>query len=362
MAGRNPRVALVSGVGGQEGAYLTDLLVQKGYRVHGLARSASKTAGAASHSQGGLKQLAPAVVIHNADLTDFASLVRVITEIQPDEIYNLAEQNDVQVSFASPEHTANAEALGVLRLLEAICTLGLQQKTRFYQASTSGLFGLGGGVVPRDASDFRPRSPCSVAKLYAYWTVVNYREAHGLHASNAILASHDDPLSDGALVTHRITREVAAVRLGLQTRLCLGNLDSRRDWCHARDYAQGAWLMLQQDEPGDYVLAMGEAVSVRAFVTRAFQEAGAVVEWEGAGLNEKGVCGETGNILVEVDPRLVRPAGVDFLSDDAARARTKLGWTPGAPWDVLCAELVAADLQAIRDGGVPPVEARSTRF
>ena len=341
------KVALITGVTGQDGAYLAELLLEKGYTVHGIKRrSSSFNTGRVEHLYQDPHEPNQQFILHYGDMTDATNLIRVVQETQPDEIYNLAAQSHVQVSFETAEYTANADALGALRLLEAIRLLGLAGKTRFYQASTSELYGR--SPPPQsEETPFQPRSPYAVAKLYAYWIVVNYREAYGLHASNGILFNHESPLRGETFVTRKITRGVAAIKLGLQDRLYLGNLDARRDWGHAREYVQGMWLMLQQERPDDYVLATGVAHTVRDFVARAFAEAEMAIAWEGAGADEKGVDAETGRVLVEVDPRYFRPTEVDALVGDASKARAALGWTHGTDFAALCAEMVREDLVAV---------------
>jgi GDPmannose 4,6-dehydratase len=349
MTTSNPRkVALVTGVTGQDGAYLSELLLDKGYEVHGIKRrSSSFNTGRVEHLYQDPHEGDPKYILHYGDLTDSTNLIRIVQMVQPDELYNLAAQSHVQVSFETPEYTANADAVGTLRLLEAIRILGLEKKTRFYQASTSELYGKVQAVPQNESTPFYPRSPYAVAKLYAYWTVVNYREAYGIHASNGILFNHESPLRGETFVTRKITRAVAAIHHGFQDRLYLGNLDARRDWGHAREFVQGMWLMLQQDEPDDYVLATGETTQVRAFVTHAFAQIGVTVEWRGAGVDETGVDAKTGRVLVEVDRRYFRPTEVDLLIGDATKARAKLGWTHKTPWRDLCEEMVREDLIAV---------------
>jgi len=353
MTENSGKVALITGVTGQDGAYLSRLLLDKGYTVHGVKRRSS------SFNTGRIEDIYedPHVehqrfTLHYGDLTDATNLIRIVQEVQPDEIYNLAAQSHVQVSFETPEYTANADAIGTLRLLEAIRILGLEDKTRFYQASTSELYGLVQEVPQRETTPFYPRSPYAVAKLYAYWITVNYREAYGLHASNGILFNHESPLRGETFVTRKITRAAAAIALGRQDRLYLGNLDARRDWGHAREYAEGMWRMLQQYQPDDYVLATGETTDVRQFVRWAFEDAGIAIEFRGEGVDEKGYCRETGKCLVEVDPRYFRPTEVDLLIGDPAKAREKLGWTHATPVRELVREMVAADLDVMRDAPI----------
>lgn len=339
------KVALITGVTGQDGAYLTELLLSKGYVVHGLKRRSS------SFNTGRIEQFYQdpheddrRLVLHYGDLTDSTNLIRIVQQVRPDEIYNLAAQSHVAVSFETPEYTANADAVGTLRLLEAIRILGLEKTTRFYQASTSELYGLVQEVPQSETTPFYPRSPYGVAKLYSYWIVVNYREAYGIHASNGILFNHESPLRGETFVTRKITRAVAAIKLGYEERLYLGNIDAKRDWGHAREYVRGMWMMLQQDEPDDYVLATGETTVVRDFVTEAFAQTGVTLRWEGEGVNERGLCAETGRVYVEIDPRYFRPTEVDLLIGNPTKAKAKLGWTHETKWQQLCAEMVAADL------------------
>jgi len=346
----NKKVALITGVTGQDGAYLSELLLGKGYEVHGIKRrSSSFNTGRIEHLYQDPHAGEPKYILHFGDLTDSTNLIRIIQQVQPDEIYNLAAQSHVQVSFETPEYTANADAVGTLRLLEAIRILGLEQKSRFYQASTSELYGKVQEVPQRETTPFYPRSPYGVAKLYAYWIAVNYREAYGIHASNGILFNHESPLRGETFVTRKITRAVAAIHHGFQDKLYLGNLDARRDWGHAREYVQGMWLMLQQDEPDDYVLATGETIQVREFVTQAFAQTGVALDWRGAGVDEQGLDAKTGRVVVEVDRRYFRPTEVDLLIGDPTKARTKLGWTHKTPWRDLCAEMVAADLIVVAE-------------
>lgn len=343
------KTALITGVTGQDGAYLAKYLLGKGYQVHGLKRRSS------SFNTGRIEELYqdphegnPQLILHYGDLTDSANLVSTIQKVQPDEIYNLAAQSHVAVSFEAPEYTANSDATGVLRLLEAIRILGLERKTRFYQASTSELYGKVQEIPQRETTPFYPRSPYAVAKLYAYWITVNYREAYGIHASNGILFNHESPMRGETFVTRKITRAAAAIKLGQQDRLYLGNLDARRDWGHARDYVHGMWAILQQDKPDDYVLATGEATSVRQFVEWAFSDAGIALRWEGEGIDEKGFCIASGQCRVEVDPRYFRPTEVDILIGDATKARRQLGWQPETSVRDLVREMVAADINALQ--------------
>ncbi|MDP3660629.1 GDP-mannose 4,6-dehydratase [Phenylobacterium sp.] len=339
------KTALITGVTGQDGAYLSELLLAKGYTVHGLKRrSSSFNTGRIEHLYQDPHEADPRYILHFGDLTDSTNLIRIVQQVQPDEIYNLAAQSHVQVSFETPEYTANADAVGTLRLLEAIRILGLGQRTRFYQASTSELYGKVQEVPQSETTPFYPRSPYGVAKLYAYWITVNYREAYGMHASNGILFNHESPLRGETFVTRKISRAAAAIKLGLQDRLYLGNLHAKRDWGHAREYVEGMWRMLQQDAPDDYVLATGETTMVRDFVEAAFQEVDIQLNWSGDGADEKGVCAKTGRVLVEVDPRYYRPTEVDLLLGDPTKAREKLGWSCKIGWRELCAEMVRADL------------------
>lgn len=339
------KVALVTGVTGQDGAYLSELLLDKGYTVHGVKRrSSSFNTGRIEHLYQDPHEKNPRFILHYGDLTDSTNLIRLVQETQPDEIYNLAAMSHVQVSFETPEYTANADAMGTLRILEAIRILGLEKKTKFYQASTSELYGLVQEVPQSETTPFYPRSPYAVAKMYGYWIVVNYREAYGIHASNGILFNHESPLRGETFVTRKITRAVAAIKHGFQETLYLGNIDAKRDWGHAREYVRGMWLMLQQNEPDDYVLATGETTVIRDFVTHAFAQIDVALRWEGEGVNEKGICTETGKTLVAIDPRYFRPTEVDLLIGNPAKAKEKLGWTHDIKWQALCAEMVAADL------------------
>ncbi len=349
--GNMRKVALITGATGQDGAYLSELLLEKGYLVHGLKRrSSSFNTERVEHLYQDPHEPDQRFVLHYGDLTDSTNLIRIIQQVQPDEIYNLAAQSHVLVSFETPEYTANADAIGTLRLLEAIRILGLTEKTRFYQASTSEMYGLVQEVPQSETTPFYPRSPYGVAKLYAYWIVVNYREAYGMHASNGILFNHESPLRGETFVTRKITRAVAAIKLGLQDRLYLGNLDAKRDWGHAREYVRGMWLMLQQEKPDDYVLATGETHSVREFVEMAFREIGIAIEWRGKDVDEKGIDSASGKILVEIDPRYFRPTEVDLLIGNPAKAKTKLGWTHKTDLAGLCKEMVAADIAAVAKG------------
>jgi GDPmannose 4,6-dehydratase len=345
------KVALITGVTGQDGAYLAAFLLEKGYVVHGVKRRASSfNTGRVDHLYRDPHEHATRFFLHHGDLTDATNLIRLVQETRPDEIYNLAAQTHVQVSFETAEYTANADALGTLRLLEAVRILGLGGRTRFYQASTSELFGQAPEAPQRETTPFYPRSPYAVAKLYAYWITVNYREAYGYHASNGILFNHESPLRGETFVTRKVTRAVAAIALGLQERLYLGNLDARRDWGHARDYVEGMWRILQQDAPDDYVLATGEAHSVRELVELAFACTEREIVWRGSGLDEVGLCAGTGAELVRVDPRYFRPTEVDLLQGDPAKARTRLGWRHRTSFAELVREMVEADLAQVRQG------------
>ena len=350
MTGSSGKVALVTGITGQDGAYLARLLLDKGYTVHGLKRRSS------SFNTARIEDIYEdphvehqRLILHYGDLTDATNLIRIVQEAQPDEIYNLAAQSHVQVSFETPEYTANADGIGTLRLLEAIRILGLQTKTRFYQASTSELYGLVQEVPQSETTPFYPRSPYGVAKLYAYWIVVNYREAYGIHASNGILFNHESPIRGETFVTRKITRAAAAIALGRQDKLWLGNLAAQRDWGHAREYVRGMWLMVQQDRPGDYVLATGETTSVRQFCAWAFEDAGIALEFRGEGAGEKGYCAASGKCLVEIDPRYFRPTEVDLLIGDASKALRELGWRHETSVRELAREMVAADLVNMRE-------------
>ncbi len=339
--------ALVTGITGQDGMYLAELLLAKGYEVHGIKRRASLfNTDRIDHLYQDPHEQGRRLILHYGDLTDATNLIRVVQEVQPDELYNLAAQSHVAVSFETPEYTANADAIGTLRLLEAIRILGLEQKTRFYQASTSELYGKVQAIPQDEATPFYPRSPYAAAKLYAYWITVNYREAYGLHASNGILFNHESPVRGETFVTRKITRALARIKLGLQERLYLGNLDALRDWGHARDYVEAQWLMLQQDIPDDYVIATGEQHSVREFVERAAAELGIVLRWEGEGVAERGIDARSGRCLVAVDPRYFRPTEVETLLGNPAKARQRLGWAPKVTFEELVAEMVREDLKA----------------
>ncbi|ESZ02407.1 MULTISPECIES: GDP-mannose 4,6-dehydratase [unclassified Mesorhizobium] len=347
--GDSRKVALITGITGQDGAYLARLLLKKGYIVHGIKRRSS------SFNTGRIEDLYqdphesdPRLILHYGDLTDSTNLIRVVQESQPDEIYNLAAQSHVQVSFETPEYTANADGIGTLRLLEAIRLLGLTDKTRFYQASTSELYGLVQSVPQNETTPFYPRSPYAAAKLYAYWMVVNYREGYGMHASNGILFNHESPLRGETFVTRKISRAAAAIYLGKQDKLYLGNLDAQRDWGHAREYVRGMWMMIQQDQPDDYVLATGKTTPVRQFVEWAFEDIGVEIEWCGKGVGEKGYDVASGRCLVQVDPRYFRPTEVDLLLGDATKAKEKLGWVHETSVRELAAEMVREDLKVMQ--------------
>jgi len=343
------KVALITGATGQDGAYLADLLLGKGYFVHGIKRrSSSFNTGRVDHLYRDQHDQDVRFKLHYGDLTDATNLIRIIQEVQPTEIYNLGAQSHVNVSFETPEYTANADAIGTLRLLEAIRILGREKKTRFYQASTSELYGKVQETPQKETTPFYPRSPYAVAKLYAHWITVNYREAYGIHASNGILFNHESPTRGETFVTRKITRAVAAIELGLQSTLFLGNLNAKRDWGHARDYVEGMWLILQQDEPDDYVLATGEAHSIRQFVEKAFAHVGRMIVWKGAGVEEKGVDQGSGRVLVEVDPRYFRPTEVDHLIGDPLKAHNRLGWHHRVTFDELVREMVDGDLATMR--------------
>ncbi|RPF71441.1 GDP-mannose 4,6-dehydratase [Aurantiacibacter spongiae] len=350
MTSESGKRALVTGVTGQDGAYLAHLLLGKGYEVHGVKRRSS------SFNTGRIEDIYqdPHVDnqrfhLHYGDLTDSTNLIRIVQEVKPDEIYNLAAQSHVAVSFETPEYTANADAIGTLRLLEAIRICGLENSTRFYQASTSELYGLVQEVPQSETTPFYPRSPYAAAKLYAYWITVNYREAYGMHASNGILFNHESPLRGETFVTRKITRAAAAIALGRQERLYLGNLDAQRDWGHAREYVRGMWMMMQQDVPDDYVLATGQTTHVRDFVQWAFEDAGIPVVFRGEGLDEKAYAKDDGRVLVEVDPRYFRPTEVDLLIGDPKKAREKLGWMHETPVRDLAREMVEADMKIMQD-------------
>lgn len=338
--------ALITGVTGQDGSYLAELLLSKGYDVHAIKRrSSSFNSGRIDHLYEDPHESNRRFTLHYGDMTDSTNLIRIIQEVQPDEIYNLAAQSHVHVSFETPEYTANADGMGTLRILEAIRILGMEKKTRFYQASTSELYGKVVETPQKETTPFYPRSPYGVAKLYAFWITVNYRESYGMHASNGILFNHESPRRGETFVTRKITRAVAAITAGDQDRLYLGNLDAKRDWGHARDYVEGMWRMLQQDEPDDYVLATGRTVSVRDFVGTAFEVAGVEIEWKGEGVEERGFERGTNRCLVEVDPRYFRPTEVDLLLGDPAKAKEKLGWAATTTLEEMITEMVQSDIR-----------------
>ena len=343
--------ALVTGVTGQDGAYLSELLLAKGYEVHGIKRrSSSFNTQRVDHLyRDPHTEAETPFLLHYGDMTDSTNLIRLVQQVRPTEIYNLAAQSHVAVSFESPEYTANADAIGVLRLLEAIRILGLEKKTRFYQASTSELYGLVQEIPQKETTPFYPRSPYAVAKLYGYWITVNYREAYGMHASNGILFNHESPIRGETFVTRKITRAVARMEVGLEDCLFLGNLDAKRDWGHARDYVEGMWRILQQDKPDDYVLATGETRSVKEFVEIAFRHVDKQVEWRGAGVDMVGVDKRSGRTLVRVDPHYFRPTEVDLLIGDAAKAKSLLGWQPRISFADLVKEMMEQDLTVARN-------------
>jgi len=343
------KVALITGITGQDGAYLADLLLKKGYLVHGIKRrSSSFNTARIDHLYQDPHIDKRNFVLHHGDLTDSTNMIRIIQEVKPNEIYNLAAQSHVMVSFDTPEYTANADALGTLRILEAIRLLGLTDKTKFYQASTSELYGMAQEVPQNEKTPFYPRSPYGVAKLYAYWITVNYREAYNLFASNGILFNHESPIRGETFVTRKITRAAARISLGVQERLYLGNLDSKRDWGHASDYVEGMWRILQYEIPEDFVLATGITTSIRDFTTQAFSEAGISIEWSGSGLHEIGKNSETGKTLVSVDPAYFRPTEVDLLIGDASKAKEKLEWSPTCNLKKLVSEMISSDLEEAR--------------
>ena len=340
------KVALITGVTGQDGAYLAEFLLNKGYIVHGLKRRTSLfNTDRIDHLYRDRHDKDVRFFLHHGDMTDSSSLIRIIQQTQPDEIYNLAAQSHVAVSFEEPEYTANSDGLGVLRLLEAIRILGLEKKTKFYQASTSELYGLVQEIPQKETTPFYPRSPYAVAKMYGYWIVVNYREAYGMYACNGILFNHESPIRGETFVTRKITRALARIKLGLQECLYLGNMDAKRDWGHAKDYVEMQWLMLQQEKPEDFVIATGVQYSVRDFVDAAAKELGIAISWKGQGVEEKGFDAN-GKCIVAVDPRYFRPTEVETLLGDATKAKQKLGWTPKISFEQLVSEMVRADLNA----------------
>ena len=341
------KTALITGITGQDGAYLTEFLLEKGYRVHGIKRRTSLfNTDRIDHLYQDPHEKEQRFVLHHGDLTDSSSLVRIIQQVQPDEVYNLAAQSHVAVSFEEPEYTANSDALGALRILEAIRILGLEKKTRYYQASTSELFGKVQEVPQKETTPFYPRSPYAVAKLYAYWITVNYREAYGIYACNGILFNHESPVRGETFVTRKITRALARIKLGLQDCLYLGNLDAKRDWGHAKDYVEMQWLMLQQETPEDFAIATGVQYSVRDFVNAAAKELGMDITWEGEGVEEVGLfAANPTRTIVRVDSRYFRPTEVETLLGDPSKAREKLGWTPKISFEELVAEMVREDLK-----------------
>lgn len=352
--------ALITGITGQDGAYLAEFLLDKGYEVHGIKRrSSSFNTERIDHLYRDPHEKNVRFHLHYGDLTDATNLIRILKDVEPDEIYNLGAQSHVQVSFEVPEYTADTDGLGTLRLLEAIRILGLERKVRFYQASTSELFGKVQEIPQRETTPFYPRSPYACAKLYAYWIVVNYRESYGMYACNGILFNHESPIRGETFVTRKVTRAAARIRNGLQERLFIGNLESKRDWGFAGDYVELMWLMLQQSEPEDFVMATGVTTTVRDFVSMAFSRAGLGLRWEGSGIDEKGIEDSTGRVLVEIDPRYFRPAEVDLLLGDPSKAKTKLGWKPRVQLPELVAMMVDADLKRaeeeryLRNGGFP---------
>ncbi len=343
------KVALITGVTGQDGAYLAELLLAKGYEVHGIKRrSSSFNTARLDHLYVDPHDNDPRLFLHYGDMTDSTNLIRLIQETRPTEIYNLAAQSHVQVSFESPEYTANSDGLGTLRLLEAIRILGLEDRVRFYQASTSELYGNTADCPQTEATPFEPRSPYGAAKLYAYWITVNYREAYGMHASNGILFNHEGPTRGETFVTRKISRGVAAIELGLEKKIHLGNLDAERDWGHARDYVEGIWLIAQQEAPDDYVLATGECHSVREFVEVAFAKVGRTIEWRGKGIDEQGLDATTGEQLIAIDPRYFRPTEINRLLGDPSKAREKLGWRHKTSFAQLVGEMISSDLDAMK--------------
>lgn len=354
------KIALITGITGQDGAYLAELLLEKGYMVHGIKRRSSLfNTQRIDHLYQDPHEKMPRFKLHYGDLTDATNLIRIIQETQPDELYNLAAQSHVQVSFETPEYTANADALGTLRLLEALRILKMTKKVRFYQASTSELYGKVQETPQKETTPFYPRSPYAVAKLYSYWITVNYREAYAMHASNGILFNHESPVRGETFVTRKITRAVARICLGLQKKIYLGNIDAKRDWGHASDYVKAMWLVLQQKQPDDYVIATGKQYSVRDFVSKAFKEVGISIIWKGKGVKEKGIISKVsskdrtdthhglkpGDTVVQIDPRYFRPTEVETLLGDASKARKKLGWKPEISFKQLVAEMVSEDLK-----------------
>lgn len=354
----NMKKALITGITGQDGAYLAEFLLNKGYEVHGIKRRSSMfNTDRVDHLYQDPHEEDVRFFMHYGDMTDSTNIIRIINQVQPDEIYNLAAQSHVQVSFETPEYTANADAIGTLRILEAIKILGLEKKTRFYQASTSELYGKVQEIPQKETTPFYPRSPYAAAKIYGYWITVNYREAYGIYGCNGILFNHESPIRGETFVTRKITRAVARISLGLQKKLYLGNINSQRDWGFAGDYVEAMWLMLQQDEPEDFVIATGEVHSVKEFVEIAFKEVGIDITWQGEGIDEKGIDANNGAVLVEVDPRYFRPTEVEFLLGDPTKAKTKLGWQPKTSFMQLVKMMIREDVQHAkkdeycRDGG-----------
>ncbi len=340
------KIALITGITGQDGAYLAEFLLKKSYEVHGIKRRASSfNTDRIDHLYQDPHVEGRKLILHYGDLTDSTNLIRIIQEVQPDEIYNLAAQSHVAVSFETPEYTANADAIGTLRILEAIRILGLEKKTRFYQASTSEMFGKVQEIPQSETTPFYPRSPYGAAKVYAYWICVNYREAYGMFTTNGILFNHESPVRGETFVTRKITRAVARMSLGLQEQMFLGNLDSLRDWGHARDYVEAQWLILQQDEPDDFVIATGKQISVRQFVDAAFAEIDITLDWKGKGVKEQGIDPKTGNVMVKVDPKYFRPTEVETLLGDPTKAKEKLGWEAKTTLEDMVSEMVREDIK-----------------
>ncbi len=340
------KVALITGITGQDGAYLAELLLSKGYEVHGIKRRSSLfNTARIDHLYKDFHEKGVKFFLHYGDLTDSTNLIRIVQETQPDEIYNLAAMSHVKVSFETPEYTANADGIGTLRILEAIRILKMEKSTKFYQASTSELYGKVQEIPQSEKTPFYPRSPYAVAKLYAFWIVKNYREAYGMYACNGILFNHESPLRGETFVTRKITRAAAQIKLGMEEKLFLGNMSAKRDWGHAKDYVEGMWRMLQQETADDYVLATGKTYEVRTFVEMAFAEVGITINWEGTGVDEKGIDAASGKVIVEVDPRYFRPAEVELLIGDATRAREELGWMPQYDLQSLVKEMMTADVK-----------------
>jgi len=343
------KVALITGITGQDGAYLAESLLKKGYIVHGVKRrSSSFNTYRIDHLYKDTHEGKTNFFLHYGDLTDSSNLIRIVQEVQPDEIYNLAAQSHVRVSFETPEYTANADAIGALRLLEAIRILKMEKKAKFYQASTSELYGYAQEIPQRETTPFYPRSPYGVAKLYAFWITKNYREAYGMFACNGILFNHESPIRGETFVTRKITRAAAKIHLGLQKKLFLGNLDAERDWGHAKDYVEGMWLMMQEQQADDFVLATGKKISVKQFVELSFKEVGISLEWKGKGIHEKGINKATGDTLIEIDAKYFRPTEVDLLIGDASKANKKLGWKPKITIEEMVKEMVASDVKLFK--------------